>query len=85
MAAGFQKEETMICVICKNGETAPGTTTFTLTQDTVIVVVKDVPADVCDNCGEAYVDSETTGRLLNTTVDDEDSDAEVVLLTYGRS
>ena len=28
--------------------------------------LKDVPALVCDNCGEEYVDSEITERLLKT-------------------
>jgi YgiT-type zinc finger domain-containing protein len=56
----------MDCVICKHGETAPGAATVTLTRDDTTVVVKDVPALVCDNCGEEYVDSEITERLLKT-------------------
>jgi hypothetical protein len=29
-----------------------------------VLVVKGVPADVCANCGEEYVNEETTARLL---------------------
>lgn len=29
------------------------------------VVFKSVPASVCENCGEEYVDDEIAGRLLN--------------------
>jgi len=54
----------MKCVICKQGETRPGTTTITLERDGLTLVVKGIPARVCENCGEAYVDEETTGRLL---------------------
>ncbi len=56
----------MDCVICKHGETAPGAARVTLTRDDTTLVVKDVPALVCDNCGEECVDSEITERLLKT-------------------
>ena len=54
----------MTCAICKHGETQPGETTLTLTRDALMLVVKRVPARVCDNCGETYVDEATTARLL---------------------
>ncbi len=54
----------MTCVIRKHGETQPGETTLTLTRDALTLVVKHVPAQVCDTCGEAYVDEATTARLL---------------------
>ena len=56
----------MKCVICKKGETQPGTSTVTLERDKATLVVKLVPARVCQNCGEAYMDEKTTGRLLKT-------------------
>ena len=42
----------MKCVICKYGETEPGTTTITLERDNTTLVIKNVPADVCQYCGE---------------------------------
>ena len=54
----------MKCVICKQGETRPGRATVTLERDGMTLVVKNVPARVCANCGEEYVDEETTTRLL---------------------
>lgn len=54
----------MKCVICKYGETLPGRTTVTLERGRTILVFKNVPAQVCANCGEAYVSEEITGRLL---------------------
>ncbi|RLE29974.1 hypothetical protein DRJ54_03675 [Candidatus Acetothermia bacterium] len=55
----------MKCVICKQGVTRPGKTTVTLQRDgTTLVVVVNVPAEVCENCGEAYVDEATAGELL---------------------
>ena len=64
MGTGFQKEKVMKCVICKNGETEPGTTTILLERDNATLVIKNVPAEVCQNCGEGYVDEETTEQLL---------------------
>ena len=54
----------MICPICGLGETAPGSATVTLERGELTFVVKAVPAAVCQNCGEEYVDPQTTARVL---------------------
>ena len=55
----------MHCPLCRNGETRPGATTITLSKPGgATVVFKNVPADVCDNCGEAYVAEVVTATLL---------------------
>jgi YgiT-type zinc finger domain-containing protein len=56
----------MKCVICKQAETKPGTTTVTLERDGFTCVIKQVPAQVCPNCGEDYVDENVTGDLLKS-------------------
>ena len=56
----------MKCVICKHAETKLGTTTVTLERDGLTYVVKQVPAQVCPNCGEDYVDEKVTGYLLKS-------------------
>jgi YgiT-type zinc finger domain-containing protein len=56
----------MNCVICRQAETAQGTTTVTLTRGKLTFVVRDVPARVCPNCGEAYVEEAAVVRLLST-------------------
>jgi len=67
LGAGIRKEKSaMKCVICKNGETRPGKTTVTLERGGVTLATKGVPARICDNCGEAYVDEGITRRLLAT-------------------
>jgi YgiT-type zinc finger domain-containing protein len=54
----------MKCVVCKQAETRPGTTTVTLERDAMTLVVKGVPARVCPNCGEEYVEEDVAARLL---------------------
>jgi len=56
----------MKCVICKQAETKSGMTTVTLERDGLTLVVKRVPARVCPNCGEAYVEESVTAQLLRT-------------------
>jgi len=59
----------MKCVICKHGETQSGKTTVTLERGGATLVVKNVPARICDNCGEAYVDEEIMRRLVKSAQD----------------
>jgi YgiT-type zinc finger domain-containing protein len=66
MGVRFHEEEAMKCVICKQGETQPGLTTVTLERNGLTLVVKNVPARVCANCGEEYVDEEVATQLLST-------------------
>jgi YgiT-type zinc finger domain-containing protein len=54
----------MKCVICKHGETKEGKVTVTLEKGASTIVFKDVPAMVCDNCGEKYIDEKITKKLL---------------------
>ncbi len=57
----------MKCMICKHGETRAGKTTVTLERGGATLVIKGVPALICDNCGEAYVDEGITRQLLEAT------------------
>jgi YgiT-type zinc finger domain-containing protein len=72
----------MKCVVCKKGETRAGTTTITLEKDCATLVFKSVPARVCANCGEAYVDGEITGRLLKTAEEAARSGIQVEIRQY---
>ena len=45
----------MKCVVCKQAETRPGVTTVTFERGDSTFVVREVPAQVCPNCGEDYV------------------------------
>ena len=54
----------MNCVICKTGQISGGTATVTLQRGETTVVIKDVPANVCDNCGEYYLSEEMAERVM---------------------
>ena len=59
----------MKCVICKEGETRPGKASVLFDRDGSTFVVRSVPAEVCQNCGEEYVDDATAARLLRAAED----------------
>ena len=67
----------MKCVICKQGNTTPGKTTVTLERDETVIVFRGVPAEVCDNCGEAYLDEAVTESLLQAAAEAAISGVEV--------
>lgn len=72
----------MKCVVCKKGETEPGKATVTLERDGLTLVVKGVPADICRNCGEEYVEEKTVEKLLRTAEEIARSGAEVDVREY---
>lgn len=59
----------MTCPTCGTGALRPGATTFAADVDGTLVVVRDVPASVCDVCGEAYIDDGVSVKL-ETSIND---------------
>jgi len=72
----------MTCVLCKHGETRPGEVTVTLQRGVTTVILKGVPADVCENCGEYYLSDEVAGQVLEKGEAAVNSGAEVEILRY---
>ena len=72
----------MTCVVCKVGETRAGKTTVTLERKGVTLLFKGVPAEVCSNCGEAYVDQGTTQTLLREAEEAAQSGVQVHITEF---
>ena len=72
----------MKCVICKQGSTKPGHATVTLQRGNTTVIFKEVPADICENCGEYYLSEEITGKLLERAEEAVKKGAEVEILRF---
>ncbi len=81
-APELTKENAMICLLCRYGETAPGLVTVNLTRGGTVVVVKGVPAEVCQNCGEYDLDSATAERLYQQAEAAVARRAELEVLRY---
>lgn len=50
------------CLICQ-GETSGRNITYTQWFEGELVAVQNVPAEVCDRCGEQYFSPETVNRI----------------------
>ena len=72
----------MTCMICKQAETQPGVVTVTLDRPGFTFVVKNVPARVCPNCGEEYVDAGVTAQLLRSADATAQAGAQVDVREY---
>ena len=73
----------MKCVICRNGETHRGEATVTLERDGATVVIKEVPAQVCENCGEYYLSDSMTEKVMGLAEEAVAHGAEIEVLRYG--
>lgn len=50
-------ETPMTCLACKHGTLKPGHSTVTVERGSTTIVIQGVPADVCDTCGEDYLEA----------------------------
>lgn len=53
----------MKCQICKFGEMKKGRTQVVLTRNNATLIFRNVPALICDDCGEYYLDEKTAADI----------------------
>jgi YgiT-type zinc finger domain-containing protein len=56
------------CPLC-GGVKEPGTSTFTVDLGFGVVVVRDVPAKVCSQCGADWIENNVTKKLESIVAD----------------
>ena len=67
------------CAMC-GGTKQPGRTTYTVDLGSGVVVVRNVPAMVCAQCGEEWIDSETARQLEQITEEAREKHEQVAIL-----
>ena len=55
----------MKCSICKTGTTKKSIITVPLVKENSVLIAKGVTAEVCQNCGEYYLDEATSQKLFD--------------------
>lgn len=75
----------MKCSICKIGETESGNATVTLERGETTIVIKNVPAQVCGNCGEYYLTEAITEQITRLAEEAVVRGVQVEVLTYAAS
>ena len=54
----------MKCLICRQAALVNGFTSITFEREEFRLLIRNVPAQICPNCGEAIVDEDVAIRLL---------------------
>jgi len=72
----------MICLICGQAQPVPGFTTVKLDHEEINLTVRGIPASVCPNCGDAYLDETVATRLLQIVKRSIESGESIEFLEY---
>lgn len=75
----------MTCVICKMGKMKEGCAQVVLTRGDSTVIFKNVPALVCDDCGEYVLDEETTAEIYKRAEMFFSLSQEVSIVNYAKA
>jgi len=59
----------MQCLICRQAEIVDGLKSVTFEREEFRLLINNVPAQICPNCAEAYVEEDVAMRLLNEVED----------------
>jgi YgiT-type zinc finger domain-containing protein len=54
----------MICLICRQAETIDGFTSVNFERGEMRLLIKNVPAQLCPSCGDAYMAENIAIQLL---------------------
>jgi len=71
----------MIRPVCK-GEARRATTNFPVELDGGFLIIKNMPADVCGQCGEAFIPDDVAESLEKTVEAARRSKAEIEIVSY---
>jgi YgiT-type zinc finger domain-containing protein len=83
--SGLQNMEGASCVVCEDGTLSVSTFTKTRTQDDTTLIVRDVPALVCDACGDVTYTHAIGARLDELLEAAVDADENTVVQSFGDS
>ena len=71
----------MDCVICKTGTMHEGKVTVTLEKNGSIILIKEVPAYVCDVCEHYYLEEKIAAEILKKGNEGLTKGAELEVIT----
>ena len=70
------------CPIC-NGKVEPGTTTFAVDLKSGLIVVRNVPALICIQCGEEWLEDSTAIQLEEITARAKAQNTQLEVVSMG--
>jgi YgiT-type zinc finger domain-containing protein len=75
------KDKIKRCALC-GGEMYEGITTIPFLIGEKVVVIKDVPAEICSDCGEAYMKSSVVDKVESVLDKLEELHSEMSVVHY---
>ena len=81
MTGKQENYENKTCPLC-GGKMSDGLTNIPLLMDERIVVIKEVPAEVCGDCGEAYLKSSVAAKVESLLDKIADLQSEMSVIHY---
>ena len=70
------------CPLCKNGSLTSGVATETFEQGSAVIVVRNIPADVCNNCGEEFISDAVSRKLVEDVNKEFDKGVQIEVLNF---
>lgn len=74
----------MNCFMC-NGELKEKKVNYMVDLENTIIIIKGVPAKVCNECKERYFDDETSENIEKIVNSLKDLSTEVIIINYKES
>lgn len=71
----------MNCILCK-ADLTKGNVNHIVDLGEGIIIIKNVPANICEQCGEYYVDTQIALKLEAIVEEVKKSRAEVLIINY---
>jgi len=73
----------MNCVLCKANLTK-GNVNHIVDLGEGIIIIKNVPANICEQCGEYYLDTNTALKIEPILEDIKKNKAEIFIVNYSK-
>lgn len=83
MVKGLKNKKVILvnCVLCKAG-LIEGNVNHIIDLPEGIIIIKNVPANICTQCGEYYVDTPIALKLESIIEEVKKNKAEILILNY---
>ena len=69
------------CTFCK-GTTKDGFSTFTVDLENCVIVIRNVPSQICEQCGETSYSTEVMQQLFRIAQDVRHNMTEIIIVNY---
>lgn len=77
----MKNSSSSLCPLC-GGRKKEGKTTYSADLGTSVVVVRNVSAMICDQCGEAWIDPKTAKKLESLSQDAKNKGTQIEVVAF---